>query len=319
MPAAHGDLPSTSEHFAALVELLVAGATGALSTTPPAMRAIERPSAGQLRRRPAQRRRRPRSLAAAVARRHARAATSTPRSQAAPRRARAGDGPALRGAADHGRPLRAGPDRRPRGADRHANCSTANSTQRHGTGPLRRAARHRDRGAARAERRSSGGAAACAARWSPASGRYEGALSLGNADRARCAPACCATCCRCVDVLGREDREVPLATLLLGYNSSANLTVAASVEALVRGVIEANEQFSAATGLDDPHRPARHRRALSRHRDHRGLRAAAARAATAAARRGAKDTLLVCSGELMQGEGCASACSTPAAPATGRA
>lgn len=52
-----------------------------------------------------------------------------------------------------------------------------------------------------------------------------------------------------VDVMGREDREVPLATLLLGYNSSASLSIAASVEALVRGVIEANDRFKRVTGL----------------------------------------------------------------------
>ncbi|MEP6739635.1 MAG: CHAT domain-containing protein, partial [Caldimonas sp.] len=53
-----------------------------------------------------------------------------------------------------------------------------------------------------------------------------------------------------IDVLGKADREVPLATLLLGYNSSANLTVAASVEALVRGVMEANERFYETTRLN---------------------------------------------------------------------
>ncbi|MCV2368671.1 CHAT domain-containing protein [Roseateles oligotrophus] len=53
-----------------------------------------------------------------------------------------------------------------------------------------------------------------------------------------------------IDVLGKSDREVPLASLLLGYNSSANLTVAASVEALVRGVMEANARFYAATRLN---------------------------------------------------------------------
>ncbi len=47
-----------------------------------------------------------------------------------------------------------------------------------------------------------------------------------------------------VDVLGKaEEREVTLATLLLGYNSSANLSVGASVEALVSGVIDANARF----------------------------------------------------------------------------
>lgn len=46
-----------------------------------------------------------------------------------------------------------------------------------------------------------------------------------------------------VDVLGSEEREVSLCTLLLGYNSSANLSIAASAEALVRGTMEANARF----------------------------------------------------------------------------
>jgi hypothetical protein len=53
-----------------------------------------------------------------------------------------------------------------------------------------------------------------------------------------------------IDVLGKDERELPLATLLLGYNSSANLSVAASVEALVRGVIEANARFHETTRLN---------------------------------------------------------------------
>ena len=53
-----------------------------------------------------------------------------------------------------------------------------------------------------------------------------------------------------IDVLGKADREVSLATLLLGYNSSVNLTVSASVEALVRGVMDANAKFYDSTGLN---------------------------------------------------------------------
>ncbi len=53
-----------------------------------------------------------------------------------------------------------------------------------------------------------------------------------------------------IDVLGKDDREVPLATLLLGYNSSASLSVSASVEALVRGVLEANAKFRETTRLN---------------------------------------------------------------------
>lgn len=49
------------------------------------------------------------------------------------------------------------------------------------------------------------------------------------------------------DVLGEAQREVPLAALLIGYNSAVNLTVAASVESLVRGVLEGNAKFAAVT------------------------------------------------------------------------
>lgn len=53
-----------------------------------------------------------------------------------------------------------------------------------------------------------------------------------------------------VDVLGKDARELDLATLLLGFNSAANLTAASSVEALVRGVVLANARFYETTGLD---------------------------------------------------------------------
>jgi len=53
-----------------------------------------------------------------------------------------------------------------------------------------------------------------------------------------------------VDVYGRTERELSLASLLLGYNSVANMTIAGSLEALVRGVIEANTRFHDATGLN---------------------------------------------------------------------
>lgn len=52
------------------------------------------------------------------------------------------------------------------------------------------------------------------------------------------------------DLLGKQRRELPLASVLLGYNSSANLPVATSVEAVVRGVIAANDEFREATQLD---------------------------------------------------------------------
>jgi hypothetical protein len=53
-----------------------------------------------------------------------------------------------------------------------------------------------------------------------------------------------------VDVLGKDERELRLASLLMGFSSSANLSVAASVEALVRGVTQANGRFYETTGLN---------------------------------------------------------------------
>lgn len=53
-----------------------------------------------------------------------------------------------------------------------------------------------------------------------------------------------------VDVLGKADREVSLATLLIGYNSSVNLSIGASVEALVQGVVDANARFQQTTRLN---------------------------------------------------------------------
>lgn len=50
-----------------------------------------------------------------------------------------------------------------------------------------------------------------------------------------------------VDCSGETSGEIGLCTLLLGYNSTANLTIQASVEALVRGVVEANHKYGDAT------------------------------------------------------------------------
>ena len=132
-------------------------------------------------------------------------------------------------------------------------------------------------------------------------GRYEGSLSQDSLMLAVRAGVL-RYLLQVVDVMGREDREVPLATLLLGYNSSANLTIAASVEALVRGVIDANEKFKRTTGLSV--RVAR-LDIVELYLDTAitavyELRQLAPRLAATAA---AKDTLLACSAELVQGIG----------------
>jgi hypothetical protein len=80
-------------------------------------------------------------------------------------------------------------------------------------------------------------------------GAYDGALSLAELTES-VRSGVLRYLLQVIDVLGEEPRELSLATLLLGYNSSANLSVAASVEALVRGVIEANARFQQTTRLD---------------------------------------------------------------------
>ncbi len=80
-------------------------------------------------------------------------------------------------------------------------------------------------------------------------GRYDGALSLPALTEA-VRTGVLRYLLQVVDVLGKQPRELPLATLLLGFNSSANLSIAASVEALVRGVIEANAKFYDTTRLN---------------------------------------------------------------------
>jgi hypothetical protein len=80
-------------------------------------------------------------------------------------------------------------------------------------------------------------------------GAYDGALGASDlADAVRAGVL--RYLLQVVDVLGPAARELPLATLLLGYNSSASLSVASSVEALVRGVLEANAKFHETTRLD---------------------------------------------------------------------
>jgi hypothetical protein len=119
-----------------------------------------------------------------------------------------------------------------------------------------------------------------------------------------------------IDVLGKDERELPLATLLLGYNSSANLSVAASVEALLRGVIEANARFHETTRLDIA---GSRLDIVELYQDTaitaatRCANARAARRTDPALRRGAG-----LSAGTEQGEGCGGACSTAAIRVTGR-
>ena len=246
MPAQHGDLPSTSAYFPALLDLLATGTTGGLPTSPPAARAIEQP--------------RPVSYDAGppcvddpdlIARL---LLGGSPRNRVPPRhkrrldvRIRAMD---LRFVAQPitRRPLRARPDRRPAAPDRPG-AARRRPHRPPGPGPLPRAAGHRGGGAARAQRGRT------PAR-QPARRGGHGARALRRGaqrrqpDRGGARRRAAATCCRSSTCSARPRARCSLSTLLLGYNSSANLTVAASVEALVSGVMEANARFDETTRLD---------------------------------------------------------------------
>ena len=245
MPAAHGDLASTKEYFPALVELLTSGSTSQLFTAPPASRAVEQPRpvtydagppgaddpdvlsrsllGGSLRNRVPPRRKR--RLDVRVRAMDLRFVTQ----------------PIMVGHFERD-PI-AGPQLL---IDRDLLDNDLSERHRLGlyAGPLGTATvvlrapndAERLRGSVR-------GAVVTGL------GTYDGALSQSNLTEAARAGAL-RYLLQVIDVLGKADREVSLATLLVGYNSSANLSVDVSVEALVRGVMEANERFYQTTRLN---------------------------------------------------------------------
>jgi CHAT domain-containing protein len=77
-------------------------------------------------------------------------------------------------------------------------------------------------------------------------GKYDGTLAANTLTEAVRAGAL-RYLLEYVNCSGRRSGTVALSTLLLGYNSTANLTIPASVEALVRGVAEANVKFKEST------------------------------------------------------------------------
>ena len=78
-------------------------------------------------------------------------------------------------------------------------------------------------------------------------GKYDGTLAANTLTEAVRAGAL-RYLLEYVDCSGRRSGEVALSALLLGYNSTANLTISDSVEALIRGVAEANVKFKQSTG-----------------------------------------------------------------------
>jgi len=246
MAAEHGDLPSTEEHFPALVELLDAGRTERLPTSPPAVRAIEAAAPVTYDAGPpgaddadtAQRR----LLGASPAWRAGAAAPATRRLEVA---VRAMDlrflaHPVLVGQYEHD-PI-AGPQAL---IDRELLDGELSRRRQLGfyPGPLGTAlAVLRVPNEVERARDSLTGAVVTGL------GSYEKALTLGGlTDAVRAGALRCLL--HTVDVLGNGERSLTLASLLLGYNSSANLTVAASVEAIVCGVMEANALFAETTRL----------------------------------------------------------------------
>jgi CHAT domain-containing protein len=242
MPAKHGDLPSTREYFSALGQLLHTGATGGLLRSPPVVRGDEQA-------RPVVYDAGPPTLAAGDAMARGLLGGS-PRSRISPRSKRRLEvsvkamdlrfltQPILLGHYEQD-PI-AGAEAL---IDRELLDGDLSERYNLGlyAGPLGTAtvvlrvpnAQERSRG-------SLYGAVVSGL------GAYDGDLSVRDLTEA-VRVGVLRYLLQVIDVLGAEPRELPLATLLLGYNSSANLSVAASVEALVRGVIEANARFHETT------------------------------------------------------------------------
>jgi CHAT domain/Lecithin:cholesterol acyltransferase len=245
MPAEHGDLASTKEHFPALVELLTTGATARLATTPPATRAIEAPQPVSYDAGPPVADD-PDMLARSLLGGSQRKRLPKPRKRRLEVRVQAKDlrfltQPILVG--HYERDPIAGPQRLI-----DSELLDGELSQRHSlglyAGPLGTASAvlrvpnelERARGSLR-------GAVVTGL------GPYDGGLSVSKLTEAVRAGTL-RYLLHLADVLGRDEREVSLATLLLGYNSSANFTVEGSIEALVRGVMEANARFFETTRLN---------------------------------------------------------------------
>ncbi|MEO8134017.1 MAG: hypothetical protein ABI831_08580, partial [Betaproteobacteria bacterium] len=241
LPAVHGDLLATREYFGGLIDLLSSGATTQLPTAPPALRAIEQP-------RPVVYDAGPPTIddAATFSRVVVGAALGGRLPPRAKRRLEVAvkamdlrflSDPIMVGHYEQD-PI-AGPEEL---IDRE--LLDGDLSERHSLGLYAG-----PRGTAVVVLRVPNGFQQLRGVVVTGLGAYDGALSvLQLTESVR--TGVLRYLLQLVDVLGQSDREVPLATLLLGYNSAANLSIAASVEALVRGVMEANARFYETTRLN---------------------------------------------------------------------
>jgi CHAT domain-containing protein len=246
MKAAHGDLLSTAEHFPAIVDLLERGATRRLSTTPPASRAIEQPQAVTYDAGP------PSQFDADAAARAMLGASVRDRFDLKPRHKltvgvnamdlRFVTAPIMVG--HYERDPIAGPE-----AIIDSELLDGDLSERMELG-LYPAVRGTAIAVLRPPSELERSRGTLSGVVVTGLGEYTGALSVSDLTEAVRAGVT-RFLLQVVDVLGKDDRpELRLATLLLGYNSSLNLNVADSVDAIVRGVLEANEKFASTTRLN---------------------------------------------------------------------
>ncbi len=240
MPVAHGDLLGTRDHFPGLVDLLTSGVTANLSTQPPAVRAIEQPAPLSYDAGP------PIAEDELGIQRAVMGASLRSRLPARARRrleiaVKAMD---LRFLSD---PIMVGHyEQDPiSGAESLIDRELLEGelTERYNLGLYAG-----PRGTAAVVLRVLSGYGDLRGAVVTGLGKYDGSLSAADLTESVRTGAL-RYLLQVVDVLGKAEREVRLATLLIGYNSSANLTIAGSVEALVRGVVEANDRFHETTRL----------------------------------------------------------------------
>ena len=241
MPAIHGDLASTTEHFSALHELLVNGTTAALTTSEPQTRGAKEPIIAYT----------PNPPTYGTATELAHALMGAPKRQ----RRRTGARPALSvtvRAMDLrfvSQPILVGHYEQDAisGAEAVIDSEVVSHalSERYNLGLYAGALGTavvvlRLPNAAEKLRGSCSGAVVTGL------GPYDGMLATNTLTEAVRTGAL-RYLLQYADCSGERSGEVALCSLLLGYNSTANLTIAAAVEALLRGVVEANKKFAEAT------------------------------------------------------------------------